>query len=78
MALDGDHYKLAFDKPGSWSQKYNLVWDQLLDLHLFPPDIRQTEMAFYLKHINRLRPAARQSRRLYQARLGDLDGHAHE
>ena len=52
MALDGDHYKLAFDRQGSWSQKYNLVWDQMLDLNLFPAKVRQTEVAFYLKHIN--------------------------
>jgi hypothetical protein len=53
MAQEGDHYKLAFNSPGTWSQKYNLVWDQLLDYNLFPKSVRETEVSFYLKKINR-------------------------
>jgi Glutaminase A six helical-hairpin domain/Domain of unknown function (DUF5127)/Domain of unknown function (DUF4964) len=52
LAIDGDHYKLAFDKPGTWSQKYNLVWDRLLGLNIFPAEIAQREMTFYKKMQN--------------------------
>ena len=53
MAQEGDHYRLAFDQPGTWSQKYNLVWDRILGLNLFPTKVSQAEIRFYESHLNK-------------------------
>ncbi len=51
-ANDGDHFRLAFNNPGTWSQKYNLIWDRVLDLRLFPAAAVAKEVAFYRTKLN--------------------------
>jgi hypothetical protein len=52
-ADSGDHYRLAFDKRDTWSQKYNATWDRILGLNLWPEGTWRKEMDYYKRIQNR-------------------------
>ncbi len=48
-AFDKDHYRLTFDGEGSWSLKYNTIWDKFFKSGLFSDQVYETEIEYYLK-----------------------------
>ena len=51
-AAAGDHYALVFGRPDTWSLKYNLVWDKIFGSDLFPDEVFEKELAWYVKKTN--------------------------
>lgn len=52
LADDGDHTKLAFGQDGTWSLKYNLIWDELLGTGLFGAEMIRQEVVSYRRRQN--------------------------
>lgn len=52
-AREGDHYRLAFDRKDTWSQKYNMVWDKLWNTNVFPAGTMERDVQYYLKKQNK-------------------------
>lgn len=52
-AYNGDgSFRLAFDKPDTFSMKYNIIWDKLWGTELFPDYLLYSEFASNKRHIN--------------------------
>jgi len=49
----GDHYRLQYDLPGTWSLKYNLMLQKVLGLSGFPDEVVNDEVSYYIsQHLN--------------------------
>lgn len=47
-----DTYRLTFDKPNTFSMKYNAVWDKIFELNIFSKDMWDKETESYKAHMN--------------------------
>jgi len=44
---------LAYGQPDTWALKHNLIWDRVLGTNLFPEEVGNMEIAWYLKVQNK-------------------------
>lgn len=52
-ASNGDgSYRLAFDRPNTFSMKYNMIWDKLWKTDLFGQELMNSELKENRKHFN--------------------------
>jgi len=45
--------RLTFDRPETWSIKYNMVWDNLLGYKLFSDQVKKNEIKVYTEKMNK-------------------------
>ncbi len=45
-------FRLTFDRPDTFSMKYNMIWDKIWHTGLFAPCVYNSEFSSNLKHIN--------------------------
>lgn len=45
--------EITVEQEHVWIQKYNLIWDRILGMNLFPESVAAEETSFYEQHINR-------------------------
>lgn len=53
MAGEGGHTRLTFNGEGTWSLKYNLIWDRFFGFNLFPQSVAESEVSWYLDRADR-------------------------
>ena len=53
LDADGSHYKQRYDQNGTWSEKYNLVWQYVLGVDTFPDSVRDVELSYYYSQSRR-------------------------
>lgn len=53
-ADDETVYRLAFDRPGTWSMKYNAIWDKIFGTGIFPEGAFDREISLHIeKHLEK-------------------------